>query len=403
MPWMVDGMALSCFMPGRPKMMLYGEGAGMIVNFIIASDTAYFSKAHTPLPKHPPRGLVPKPVETLLGHSSTFHLSSWFFSSCHTNDTAPYLSPCLSVDRCFADLLFLFALRHLPDGLACQTVKLFLTHSLNGNSHLHCGIFHCDSRNICLDFLCWVPPPTALAVAGTVGVLWLRSPAGYLSMSSGLRLPCFLLADEIPNWGIVAVSTVGVDRSIAPLYRCFFSLDFILGQFRITERLFRPQIIIHLLQHLINRLRSMGLMRSRLLGSFSSSFRADAYPLMMLLVVFCKPVEKTTHASLIPGVIPGPSSNIDIAVRHVVVNLRGRQDPSIPAREVRYSLGLRPLGQLTCDENTKFFHGILNSKSFQLAIRGTLVDGEWIVVPLSLEQQADLERNVSNEEIKSAV
>nr|GEW91122.1 RNA-directed DNA polymerase, eukaryota [Tanacetum cinerariifolium] len=55
------------------------------------------------------------------------------------------------------------------------------------------------------------------------------------------------------------------------------------------------------------------------------------------------------------------------------------------------------------DENTKFFHGILNSKSFQLAIRGTLVDGEWIVVSLSLEQQVDLERNVSNEEIKSAV
>ncbi|GKE04860.1 RNA-directed DNA polymerase, eukaryota [Tanacetum coccineum] len=87
------------------------------------------------------------------------------------------------------------------------------------------------------------------------------------------------------------------------------------------------------------------------------------------------------------------------------------------------------------DENTKFFHGILNSKRSQLAIRGTPVDGEWIVDPLavksvflkyfstqfsspvspricfadqftnrlSLEQQADLERNVSNEEIKSAV
>ncbi|GJS73051.1 hypothetical protein Tco_0705892 [Tanacetum coccineum] len=87
------------------------------------------------------------------------------------------------------------------------------------------------------------------------------------------------------------------------------------------------------------------------------------------------------------------------------------------------------------DENTKFFHGILNSKRSQLAIRGTLVDGEWIVDPLavksvflkyfstqfsspvspricfadqftnrlSLEQQADLERNVFNEEIKSAV
>ncbi|GKE96847.1 hypothetical protein Tco_1581702 [Tanacetum coccineum] len=50
------------------------------------------------------------------------------------------------------------------------------------------------------------------------------------------------------------------------------------------------------------------------------------------------------------------------------------------------------------DENTKFFHGILNSKLSQLAIRGTLVDGK-----LSLEQQAGLEQNVYNEEIKSAV
>nr|GEY94519.1 RNA-directed DNA polymerase, eukaryota [Tanacetum cinerariifolium] len=87
------------------------------------------------------------------------------------------------------------------------------------------------------------------------------------------------------------------------------------------------------------------------------------------------------------------------------------------------------------DENTKFFHGILNSKLSQLAIRGTLVDSEWIVDPLavksvflkyfytqfsspvspsicfadqftnrlSLEQQDDLKQNVSNEEIKSAV
>ncbi|GKC35952.1 hypothetical protein Tco_1048336, partial [Tanacetum coccineum] len=81
------------------------------------------------------------------------------------------------------------------------------------------------------------------------------------------------------------------------------------------------------------------------------------------------------------------------------------------------------------DENTKSFHGSLNSKHSQLAIRETLVDGEWIVDPLavksvflnyfstqlsspispricfvdqftnrlSLEQQADLERNISNE------
>nr|GEX66109.1 hypothetical protein [Tanacetum cinerariifolium] len=86
-------------------------------------------------------------------------------------------------------------------------------------------------------------------------------------------------------------------------------------------------------------------------------------------------------------------------------------------------------------ENTKFFHGILNSKRSQLAIHETLVDSEWIVDPLaaksvflkffstqfsspvsshicfadqftnklSLEKQADLEGSVSNEEIRSAV
>ncbi|GKE06582.1 hypothetical protein Tco_1398600, partial [Tanacetum coccineum] len=37
------------------------------------------------------------------------------------------------------------------------------------------------------------------------------------------------------------------------------------------------------------------------------------------------------------------------------------------------------------DENTKFFYGILNSKRSQLAIRGTLVNDEWIVDPLVLK------------------
>nr|GEW19990.1 RNA-directed DNA polymerase, eukaryota [Tanacetum cinerariifolium] len=33
------------------------------------------------------------------------------------------------------------------------------------------------------------------------------------------------------------------------------------------------------------------------------------------------------------------------------------------------------------DENTKYFHGILNNKRSQLAIRGVLVDGDWFVNP----------------------
>ncbi|GJR44324.1 RNA-directed DNA polymerase, eukaryota [Tanacetum coccineum] len=98
----------------------------------------------------------------------------------------------------------------------------------------------------------------------------------------------------------------------------------------------------------------------------------------------------------------------------------------VRTKQERYGLVFNVQG----DENTKFFHGILNSKRSQLAICETLVDGEWIVNllavksvllnyfftqfsslvsyricfvdqftnRLSLKQQADLERNASNEE-----
>nr|GEX02462.1 RNA-directed DNA polymerase, eukaryota [Tanacetum cinerariifolium] len=87
------------------------------------------------------------------------------------------------------------------------------------------------------------------------------------------------------------------------------------------------------------------------------------------------------------------------------------------------------------DENSKYFHGILNQKRSQLAIRGVLVDGDWIDDPanvkneffkhfsnrfskpscanirldsqmfrtLSPDQVEDMERNVSYEEVKRAV
>nr|GEY82698.1 RNA-directed DNA polymerase, eukaryota, reverse transcriptase zinc-binding domain protein [Tanacetum cinerariifolium] len=87
------------------------------------------------------------------------------------------------------------------------------------------------------------------------------------------------------------------------------------------------------------------------------------------------------------------------------------------------------------DENSKFFHGVINKKRSQLAIKGVLVDGEWIsetikvrneflmhfsnrfFAPpssklsldsqfdkvLSQEQNEDLERPISKDEIKSAV
>nr|GEW79907.1 RNA-directed DNA polymerase, eukaryota [Tanacetum cinerariifolium] len=57
------------------------------------------------------------------------------------------------------------------------------------------------------------------------------------------------------------------------------------------------------------------------------------------------------------------------------------------------------------DENSKYFHGIINKKRSQLASRGVLVDGEWIEDPpkISIDQNADLESDVSLEEIKKAV
>ncbi|GKA96237.1 RNA-directed DNA polymerase, eukaryota [Tanacetum coccineum] len=87
------------------------------------------------------------------------------------------------------------------------------------------------------------------------------------------------------------------------------------------------------------------------------------------------------------------------------------------------------------DENSKYFHGIINKKRSQMAIRGVLIEGDWIVEPynvkkeflnhfsnrfaylnlprfilesqfpntLSLDQQTDLERYVSYDEINKAV
>ncbi|GKF45534.1 hypothetical protein Tco_0135336, partial [Tanacetum coccineum] len=84
---------------------------------------------------------------------------------------------------------------------------------------------------------------------------------------------------------------------------------------------------------------------------------------------------------------------------------------------------------------SKYFHGVINKKCSQLAIRGVFIDGEWIADPsnvkyeflnhfsnrfaaptstrftldsqfpntLSLDQQSDLERDVTYNEIKNVV
>ncbi|GJY09090.1 RNA-directed DNA polymerase, eukaryota, reverse transcriptase zinc-binding domain protein [Tanacetum coccineum] len=53
------------------------------------------------------------------------------------------------------------------------------------------------------------------------------------------------------------------------------------------------------------------------------------------------------------------------------------------------------------DENSKYYHGILNKKWSQLAIRGILVDGNWIDSPGLVK--TDLECEVTKDEIKRAV
>ncbi|GJY01241.1 RNA-directed DNA polymerase, eukaryota [Tanacetum coccineum] len=67
------------------------------------------------------------------------------------------------------------------------------------------------------------------------------------------------------------------------------------------------------------------------------------------------------------------------------------------------------------DENSKFFHGIINKKRSHLAVRGIFDEGSWITDPslvkkafldhfeLSCDQAVDLERVVSHDEIRSAV
>ena len=39
------------------------------------------------------------------------------------------------------------------------------------------------------------------------------------------------------------------------------------------------------------------------------------------------------------------------------------------------------------DENSKYFHGIINKKRHQMAIRGISVNGEWVMDPHKVKQE----------------
>ncbi|GKD08885.1 hypothetical protein Tco_1188570 [Tanacetum coccineum] len=234
---MVDGMALSCFRPGRPKMMLYGEGARMTVNFIIAL-------RHNLLPpKHTPSSIFPKGLTYSLENPDTVVC---VLANLARMDGCSMLKQCLYMISMDAPSSMCILRMRYPSTLASTTnassersrantdknvigtfihlssvtvvflfrstalqfyqiPKLSLAISLSESNHFYCGPFHYDSRSTCSSFLCWVPPLTVLVAANVTGVPWPGFPEGCLPTSSGLRLPCFLSGDENHGWGIVAV------------------------------------------------------------------------------------------------------------------------------------------------------------------------------------------------------
>nr|GEV19749.1 RNA-directed DNA polymerase, eukaryota [Tanacetum cinerariifolium] len=57
------------------------------------------------------------------------------------------------------------------------------------------------------------------------------------------------------------------------------------------------------------------------------------------------------------------------------------------------------------DENSKFFHGIINRKRANLSVKGVMSEGEWVDDPIWVKDEfrSDLEASVSDEEIRKAV
>nr|GFB24787.1 RNA-directed DNA polymerase, eukaryota [Tanacetum cinerariifolium] len=133
------------------------------------------------------------------------------------------------------------------------------------------------------------------------------------------------------------------------------------------------------------------------------------------------------------GVIDkGEGSDVDGHRRREVVRLI-QEVKKVDAIEVAQKAKIKWV--IEGDENSRYYHGVLNKKRGRLTIRWVLVDGIWMESPhlvkqeffehfknrfekpnksrillerdfvkrISLEQNDDLEREVSNEEIKRAV
>nr|GEV17234.1 RNA-directed DNA polymerase, eukaryota, reverse transcriptase zinc-binding domain protein [Tanacetum cinerariifolium] len=128
----------------------------------------------------------------------------------------------------------------------------------------------------------------------------------------------------------------------------------------------------------------------------------------------------------------GEGLDADVHRRREVVRLI-QEAEKVDAMEVAQKAKIK--WSIKGDENSKYYHGVLNKKRGRLTIRGVLVDDIWMESPhlvkheffehiknrfeksnkscillerdfvkrISLEQNDDLERGVSNEEIKRAV
>nr|GEY15344.1 RNA-directed DNA polymerase, eukaryota, reverse transcriptase zinc-binding domain protein [Tanacetum cinerariifolium] len=94
-------------------------------------------------------------------------------------------------------------------------------------------------------------------------------------------------------------------------------------------------------------------------------------------------------------------SNSDILNKRFIVSKALQDIDKLESMEVAQKAKIK--WAIEGDENSKYYHCILNKKRSQLAIRSILVDGFEFPNKLNLEQQMDLETNVTHEEIKRAV
>nr|GEW88556.1 RNA-directed DNA polymerase, eukaryota [Tanacetum cinerariifolium] len=145
-----------------------------------------------------------------------------------------------------------------------------------------------------------------------------------------------------------------------------------------------------------------------------------------------KNILKAELADLDGVIDKGEGSDVDGHQRREVVRLI-QEVEKVDVMEVAQKAQIK--WSIDGDENSKYYHGVFNKKRGRLTIRGVLVDGIWMESPhlvkheffehfknrfenpnkssillerdfvkkISLEQNDDLEREVSNEEIKRTV